>query len=263
MYQILVPTDFSDHSRKALDWVFTQFDPAGIKVHLLHTIKAPHSASGVLIRIDDLMRRDAEMDMANLVNYVEETYNITPENSLHLGHLSDWISTHARARKLDLIVMGTLGAGTVTNRIMGSVTESVIRNSQIPVAAIPPSVENQQLGKMVIALGREQLPHTEILAGLLDHLNGSPEVTVLRVVKKLGEESRNPLILRNQELKVEVEENNSVVNGINSYLAANETDLLCLFHKHNSRLDYLFNRSVTKNIGSHVSVPLLSVPDHA
>ena len=38
---------------------------------LIHTIRAPHSAAGVLIRIDDLMQKDAEQDMQKELEHVK------------------------------------------------------------------------------------------------------------------------------------------------------------------------------------------------
>jgi nucleotide-binding universal stress UspA family protein len=259
---ILIPTDFSDFSKHAINYVHNQFDLSKVNVKLIHTIREPHSTSGVLIRLDQLMMKDAEKEMTKLVGRIEEVYGVKTEYFIKYGHLKDWVYQHADFYKTDLIVMGTKGESNVSAKIMGSVTESLIRSSEVPVLAVPEQKESKPVHQFVLATDKRELDHQDFIETFIDSLKlVNPSINILTVVRKNRQEGIPKSIpLRGFQFGVKTIENESVVQGINSFLENNDVDILGLYHSHNSRLDYLFNRSVTRTICSKCKVPLLVIP---
>ncbi|MBT8327269.1 MAG: universal stress protein [Bacteroidia bacterium] len=259
---ILIPTDFSDNSIHAINYVYSNFQKEHIDVTLVHAIKEPQTTAGVLIRLEQLMMKDAEKDMKNLLKKVNDDYQQKPKHHIEYGYLKDWIDIYAKAHNIDVIVMGTKGESNVRSIIMGSITESVIRTSKLPVFAIPEFEKELPVHQFILATNKKELERVEFIQKFLDNLKlSSPNVDVLVV---LNEENRGGLPksfpLNGFQIGVKTVENESVVDGINDYLANNKVDILGLYHSRNSRLDYLFNRSVTKTICGETRVPLLVIP---
>lgn len=259
---ILIPTDFSDYSKHAINYVYNNFLEEHVNVTLVHAIKEPHSTSGLLIRLEHLMKKDAEKEMVSLINRVEEVYNKKPQYYLKYGYLKDWINVYAKAHNIDLIVMGTKGESNLSSRIMGSVTESVIRRSKIPVLAIPELNEKRRVHQFILATNKKELEQVEFIEKFISSLKSSlPCVDVLVVLNEEtppGVPKSYPL--KGYQIGVKTVKNQSVINGINDYLATHNVDILGIYHSRNSRLDYLFNRSITKTICGKTQVPLLVLP---
>lgn len=261
MLRILLPTDFSENSKRAIEYVLEHFKKDEVKLLLIHTIKAPHSAAGVLIRIDDLMRKDAERDMKELVYDIKNRHGVEAESIIKIGHLSDWLKQYASSYAIDLIAMGTKGQSNMAYRFLGSVTEAVIRTSEVPVLAVPLESEHSRVHHLAIATDGERIPHERTILEFLSALNMEhPRMNVLKVLDNEGELMDKSMGLNGFQVSVTPIQNASVVDGINAYLAEVPTDLLIMYHKRNSTFDYLFNRSVTKNICGTTHTPLLVIP---
>lgn len=261
MLRILLPTDFSKNSRKAIDFVYKHFLPQEVDLLLVHTIKAPHSATGVLIRIDDLMRKDAEVQMNQLVEEIKHAYGVSPKSLIKVGQLAEWVRQYSKIYNFDMIAMGTKGESDIASKLMGSVTESVIRTAKLPVLAIPSGYSNGELHHIAIATPNNQIERPEFLLSFIETLaHRNLKVNTLNVSKDERVSSPRKIQFANQIVGVDSVINSSVVQGINNYLETVKTDMLVMYHKKNSRMDYFFNRSITKTIAAKTSVPLLVIP---
>lgn len=262
MFKVLLPTDFSENSIQAIDHVLGHFHREGVEFLLIHTIKAPHSATGVLIRIDDLMRKDAEVQMKDLVDTIEQKHGIRLQHEIKIGNLGELLRQYGRASHISLIAMGTKGETNLSSRLMGSVTESVIRTSRIPVLAIPNHLLSKDLTHMAIATSEDDIPQKPYLKDYLLHVKlKNLHIRKLKVVERDGLRQPKSIALNGYQVGVDTVVNSNVVVGINAYIDTHPTDLLVLFHKHNSQMDYFFNRSITKTICSKTSLPLLVIPN--
>lgn len=256
--QIIIPTDFSENAYKAIAFVYDNFKTDDLEVSLIHAIKQPASASGAIHRIDDLMMKDAERDMADLLHEIDEKYGQQPEAILRHGYLKDWIEQVSNVKTPDLIVMGTKGENNIASKLMGSVTESIIRTSQYPVLAIPASSINKPLHRLTICTAKDELPKAGFIKTMVANLKmENARIEVLRILTNEDQKAPRSVSLEKQEIPVETIRNVNVVDGINEYLTSSNVDILCVYHSHTSMLNYLFNRSITKTICAKVELPLL------
>mgnify|MGYP000035322117 CR=1 FL=1 len=256
--QIIIPTDFSENAYHAVSFVYDNFKSEGLEISLIHSIKQPASTSGVMLRLDDLMLKDAEKDMEKLMSRIEEDYGDKPEVIIRYGYLKDWVQQVSEIKAPDLIVMGTKGENNVASKIMGSVTESIIRTSKFPVLAVPATSSSKPLHRVTICTPKDEISEAPFLKNLLSHLKlENARIEVLRILTGENDKAPRSISMEQQEIAVESVRNSTVVDGINEYLSTAEVDMLCVYHSHTSRLDYLFNRSVTKTICAKVELPLL------
>jgi len=130
------------------------------------------------------------------------------------GEAAEEILTYAADNACDLIAMSTRGHSALKRGLMGSVTDKVVRESNVPVLAVgPKSVEGKDLDGAIRSVavpldGSEMaetvLPHVEKLAELL-----SLEVVLLRVVRMVpwayGAHERVPMDTADIEMALEAE----------------------------------------------------------
>ncbi len=140
--RILVPTDFSKHSQRALAYAAALADKFGAEIHLLHIIQdfavflpdtviasppalPPSDEFNTAVR-EALARSVREGHLANLRVHTEARTG-TPYHE---------IATYAREQDIDLIIMGTHGRTGLAHLLLGSVTERVVRRSPCPVLTV-------------------------------------------------------------------------------------------------------------------------------
>ena len=143
--QILVPTDFSEHSSRALGYAAALARRLGAKLVLLHVV--PSEALDSLAKAHvppypvDLVYEDLGHQVrGQFVERVAPEVRRTLETeTLVLPGVPFLEILHvARVKRVDLIVMATHGRTGLSHALMGSVTEKVIRRAPCPVLSIRP-----------------------------------------------------------------------------------------------------------------------------
>ena len=141
---LLVPMDFSTHSKKALLYAAELGKVFGAKLHLLHCygidmVQAfpydPPYLTNLPPDFDDRVREAAESKLAGFRKEVEDL-GVAVE--IHLSKLfpSDAILRTAKEIQADMIVMGTRGRTGLEHVLLGSVAERTIRIAPCPVVSI-------------------------------------------------------------------------------------------------------------------------------
>lgn len=261
MFRVLIPTDFSENAFKAVEYVFEHFRGERVKLMLIHTIRAPHSAAGVLIRIDDLMRRDAERDMAELSQRIKTEYGAEVESIIKIGHLTDWVKQYSQVYKVDLVCMGTKGESNLANKVLGSVTESVIKSAKIPVLAVPVEAESRPIHRVAIATPLGDLNDQNYIKRFMGSLKmENPHINVVRVLKDRDERSPKSIDIDGYQIGIETVYNDSITEGICAYVDEYPTDLLLMYHSQTGTFASIFTKSVTMGVCGKISIPLLVLP---
>jgi nucleotide-binding universal stress UspA family protein len=124
--EALFPTDFSAASDVAGRIVRDMAKEAGARLHVLHVVPPvtdPSLAAETLARIARSFGDGLRM-----------------ETALLSGRAAQSIASYARNKGIDLIVMGTHGRTGVSQAILGSVAESVVRLAPCLVMTVPAAV---------------------------------------------------------------------------------------------------------------------------
>lgn len=259
---ILVPTDFSKNAQVAIDYLYTHFNRKDLHVRLIHVIKEPNSTTGVLLRLGNLMKKDADKEMGKLLAYCKNTYDAEPDTTIVTGYLTDWMQQYGASYEIDLIVMGTNGESDLEERLFGSVTESVIRTSNIPVLAVPHIYETESISQFVLATNKKELAKLDFIQEFLERFDlKNPSISILSVdTPNVDDPLPKSFPLEGYQIGVKTIKAPTAVAGINQFIDQHDVDILALYHSRNSRLDYLFNRSTTKVICSNTQLPILVIP---
>jgi len=132
--QILVATDFSEASAAALNYGRALARTFGASLHLLHVMENPflrptpadpHAIQSATLRGVAGRLTDDDRGVLHATAVLE-----TSDNP------ADAIVQYARARGIDLIVMGTHGRSAVAQIFDGSVAEKVVRTAPCPVLTV-------------------------------------------------------------------------------------------------------------------------------
>jgi nucleotide-binding universal stress UspA family protein len=138
LHKILVPIDFSEHSRRALDEAIGLALKFDAELHLLHCYQL-YPLGGIppydVVMPADLERGIREGALELLAEWRKQADARGVKVMAHLatGAASSTIADLAETIGADLIVMGTHGRTGLTHVLLGSVAERTIRITPCPV----------------------------------------------------------------------------------------------------------------------------------
>ncbi|WP_440764144.1 universal stress protein [Natronorubrum sp. DTA7] len=132
---ILIPTDGSDAARSAAKTGIDLAAEQDATVHVLSVVKPIHSDEGGVEQAIESMRAARERTVAELAE-LAEAKGLVATTDVTVGVPVRKIIEYIEANDIDLVVMGTHGRTGVSRFLIGSVTEKVVRLSEIPVLTI-------------------------------------------------------------------------------------------------------------------------------
>lgn len=138
--RILVPTDFSEHSKQAIHTAIALAKTLGASVHLTHVVHYPVQAAypgeiaippGLLSELRDAAARKLEKAAQTVSDA-----GLTVETHLAEGANAHAIVELAQKLEIDLIVMGTRGLSGLKHVMLGSTAERTVRLAHCPVLTV-------------------------------------------------------------------------------------------------------------------------------
>jgi nucleotide-binding universal stress UspA family protein len=138
--RILVPTDFSEQARPALDLAIELAREHGASIHVLHAYELPTSvtmAYGIAVpqSVWDGVQEAAAKELAKVVERVKSA-GVPVTSQLVTAPAADSIADAATAQRSDVIVMATRGLTGVKHVLLGSVAERTLRIAPCPVLTV-------------------------------------------------------------------------------------------------------------------------------
>ena len=128
---ILVPVDFSDASRKAVNYGLTLAIHFNAKLLLAHIV--PYSSAAT--QTHDVEQQQCDSARREIQNLVPADYRtrIGVETIVKIGNIDSDLLGIVRDESVDLIVMGTHGRRYWGRWFIGSVTERLLRKAPVPL----------------------------------------------------------------------------------------------------------------------------------
>ncbi len=140
--RILVPTDFSEYSDKALEQALDIAKQYRAKVFLLHVIReeVPYQIDigfvtdeGLLQQVRDSRLIEAKERLQNQLNKFPQAEEVDAVTSVRQGVPYQKILDEAKEKGIDLIVIASLGRTGIAKYFIGSVARNVLKGSRCPV----------------------------------------------------------------------------------------------------------------------------------
>jgi nucleotide-binding universal stress UspA family protein len=140
--RILHATDFSRASGPAFSRAVGLARASGAELLIAHVLPSvgPLGAEGYVaprmyVEMEAAVRRGAEKRLNSLLERARKA-RVRPRGLLLEGVAHEKIASTAKARKVDLVVVGTQGRTGLARMLLGSVAARVIATSPCPVLAV-------------------------------------------------------------------------------------------------------------------------------
>lgn len=139
--RILVPIDFSDHSRKALRYAIPfaeQFDASIDLIYVVEPTVYPADFSFGQVgfpAIEDELRKRGGEELDELIGS-EIGKRLKAKRVVRTGKAFYEILLYAKEEKMDLIIIATHGHTGIEHVLFGSTAEKVVRKAPCPVLVV-------------------------------------------------------------------------------------------------------------------------------
>ncbi|MEO9966653.1 MAG: universal stress protein [Reichenbachiella sp.] len=267
---ILVPTDFSDCSIRALKFAIELAKKADAHVQVVHALSMSIAYNEIAIPQEYEYTEAQAFDRFNeLKEDLTELDSITHSFLVNSAATAEVIGETAEMRKADLVIMGTSGAFGLDEILLGTNAFNAIKSTDCPVIVIPEKASFTSPSSIGLAADYHKVPVKSVFEPIivLAKMYGS-QVHILNVSKtnKIGNQESHQAKKFEQYFKniqhtyhFEIEKN--VEEGINNYLSNHKIDLMVIVKRQHSLMEKLSKTSVLKKMVFHTHIPLLILPD--
>ncbi len=276
MTRILLPTDFSDNSIKAIRYALLTYKNVKSAFYLVNTYTPTVYQTEYLlgspgqIGLGDILRENSITQLEQLKSLLEKEYkneNHTIIVRSAFNTLLGEISQTVEAENIDLIVMGTTGATGAKEILFGTNTVHVIKKAKCPVIAVPPKFEYEAPKEILFPTDYEIKYDKKEFASLLALVQQhKSRINVLHVragydLNSQQEKHKSQLekLLENKALFHEVPDN-GIIEAVNAFQTKSKINLLVMVQNKHSFMERLFIEPIIKKIGFHITVPFMVIP---
>lgn len=259
MKNILVPTDFSDNSLRAVDFAANLAEKAGARLFLVHALTPG---------VSNLLKKRAAAQMGVLKRKLTIVYgkNFNYSSAISEGKLSKVIEAIGKEKNIDFIVMGTKGISNLRKAVFGSNTEKMMETAKCPLMAIPGDYKIKQVMNIAYATDYS-FPEISIVKGIA-RLAGLFEAN-LRIVHIIGKAENNPSArgrayfagikkkINYEKLSYHFIKSNDIIEGISHFINEYKVDIISLATHKKLKIKKFLTESITSTMLYDTPVPLL------
>jgi nucleotide-binding universal stress UspA family protein len=262
--KILVPVDFSENSLNALRYAAAFAKSSGAALFILH-VADPDA-------LENELKGNLSPDhMLGLLKESEFLAGIKSTVIFRKGAVSPTILDESHKNDIDLVVMGTQGAGNMKRNLVGTHTTHVIQKSECPVLAVPAEATYNTVRKAVLAVDLEHrsdhlveelvlLLKIQNAAILLTYVGSDPDGTFERDLQKLSDDLKERTSY--QRILCKVIRSDRFPEDLETFALDIEADMLIMITHHRFVFESIFDPSKTRRYAYHTTIPLLAVPHH-
>ena len=138
--KILVPSDFSEYSDRALEQALDIAKQYHAKVFLLHVVHREtfHAlpidiGKETLQPLDESITTEAEERLRNQLNKFPQAKEVEVATDVRKGITYEEILKEGKEKGVDLIVIASLGRSGIAKYLIGGVARNVLKGSKCPV----------------------------------------------------------------------------------------------------------------------------------
>jgi len=273
MKRILVPIDFSKEAENAAKIAARIAKKTGSTIYLLHMLELPAST----IEPYEMTSIRSEPQIIYFMTLAHKKFDrfkklpffdgIKIVESVQFHYAFAGIISESKKNKIDLIVMGSQGASGLQEMFIGSNTEKVVRQSEVPVLVIKKENENFDINNIVFASDFNE-ESKKTFQNVLDFAKLFNAKIRLLYVNTIHNFSTTKDIENKVESFIEgfemgkytrrIYNDISIEKGILSYGRDIEADLIALNTHGRSGLSQLFNGSIGQELANHALRPVIT-----
>ena len=261
MARILIPSDFSDNAKRAAEYAVSVVGPD-------HRFIVFNALS--YVGLSDPMVASVAVEVygeteEQVLRWAEEFRSITGAKNVtgrvDSGSVATVVRNIARNEGADLVVMGRSGAGGAS--LFGSNTTDVIRNTAVPVLAVPVNLPLKSPLRILLANDHHEVDEGNLGMLRTIALYSTAEVLITHIAreKNAGRGDGNRAIfdraLKGVALTFQDHPGEDVPSALAEAAATHNADMIAVLHRHRDFLDRMFNPSVARKLALESVLPLL------
>lgn len=273
MKNILVPIDFSEQAKYAAKVATDIAKLTNSKIFLLHMLELPTgivdptslgSSNNTPTTLLFLKRAHEKFEDFKKLPFFK---GVEIEDSVLFHKAYDGIINESKKQQADLIVMGSKGISGLEEMLIGSNTEKVVRNSDVPVLVIKSDIDNFKIENIVFASNFDQknkVAFQKILdfASLFNarlHLLKINTIHNFETTKESSDAIRN--FINEFDLgdyTLNIYNDVSVEAGILNFSNVIDVDVILLNTSGRRGLAHLFTGSLGEDLSNHAKLPVIT-----
>ena len=141
--RILIPVDGSEPARDAAQLGIDLAVEHDATVHGLYVVEPVTVTEGGAGQVIEAMQETGNEIVSDLAEQAEEK-GLQVETDVKTGVAHREILDYAEANDIDLMVVGTHGRTGIGRYLLGSVTEKIVRLSDVPVLTVRPDEDDTE-----------------------------------------------------------------------------------------------------------------------
>ncbi|PIE48485.1 MAG: universal stress protein UspA [Flavobacteriales bacterium] len=272
MKRILVPVDFSEQAEHAIKTASQIARLSYGKIYLLHMISLPSNQTDIefsskannpakILYLKKIHERFDEIMKADYLKGIE----VQEEVRFHKTFAG--IISYSRELNADLIIMGSHGATGLKEMFIGSNTEKVVRNSDVPVLVVKKGIDIKNINKFVFASDFSDNIKPSFGRFLKFASKFNAEVDLLFVNTVHNFETTQDTAKRLREFILEFDmpkhslniyNDSSIERGILNFAKEANADVIALNTHQRSGLSSMFNDSISEDLVNHAIKPVVT-----
>jgi len=272
MKHILVPIDFSKQALAAAKVAAKIAKQTNADIFLLHMLEMPQGVIDAMSGADNstpasLLFMKKVHERFNELKASEFFKGVTVKESVQFHKTFDGVIEESKKQDIDLIVMGSSGASGITEIIVGSNTEKVVRHSDVPVLVVKEGYSDFDINKIVFASNfdedcKAKFQNIIDFANIFDaklHLVYINTPHDFKSTKKVSTTITN--FIADFDIKkydTYIYNETSIEKGILSYANELNADLIALNTHGRSGLSSFFNSNISQDLANHALKPIIT-----
>jgi len=273
MNKILVPIDFSEQATNAAKVAANIARKTGSEIYLLHMFDLPEdvidptnftSGESAPLKVMFMKRIHEKFEKFKKSEFLK---GLTVIESVQFHKTFEGIIDASKEHAIDLIIMGSQGTSGLEEFFIGSNTEKVVRNSDIPVLVIKDHQEDFEVKDIVFAsdFTKENKKTFEKLLSFVSLFDS--KIHLVKVNTPYNFETTREsnytmdTFIREYDLKnysINIYNDNSIERGIINFTNEIDADVIALNTHGRSGLSHLFNGSITEDLTNHSIKPVIT-----
>lgn len=273
MKSILVPIDFSEQAKYAAKVAASIAREVDAKLVLLHMLELPtgvidpasfgtsNNTPSALLFLDQARKKFA--------NFSKEPFfdGLQIEESVHFHKAFDGIIHESEEKGVDLIVMGSKGTSGLEEMLVGSNTEKVVRNSEVPVLVVKKEVEDFKVENIVFASNfniKNKITFQAIL-NFTEVFNAKIHLLKINTIHNFETTKQSSDAIRDfingydlGDYSLNIYNDVTVEKGILNFSKLIDADLIVLNTHGRRGLMHLFNGSIGEDLANHAKLPVVT-----
>lgn len=273
MKTILVPIDFSDEANYAAKVAATIAKKNNSEIILLHMLDIPSGAVDFITGNQNHGNPQAILFMKGIRRRFKKFKNqaffkgIKVHENVKFHKAFEGVIEESKKHHVDLIVMGSQGATGLREMLVGSNTEKVVRQSEIPVLVIKQEVENFKIDNLVFASDFSE-KSKKTFQNVLDFakiFNAKIHLLFINTIKnfeatKVSKEKLNSFIADFDlpEHTLNIYNDVTIEEGILNFGRELDADVIAINTHGRSGLSQLFTESISNDLANHALRPVVT-----